>query len=292
IRNAFNHYLSTDVINEILDDPSRLRLGGEKRQLTAMFTDVKGFSAISETLDPEELVKLLNRYLSEMSDIILQLQGTIDKFEGDAIISFFGAPVPYLDHPSRACLAAVRMKKIEDYLNDHFLSEQLSPHPLATRIGLNTGEMVVGNMGTANRMDYTIMGHAVNLAARLEGVNKQYGTWILASELTYREAEDEFAARKLDRVRVVGVSEPVRLFEIIDEASQLPEEKRQLLDEFHEGLELFEEREFGEAGGRFSRLNREFPDDGPSKTFFDRCTKFQKEPPPPTWDGVFNLTSK
>ncbi|MFW5694970.1 MAG: CHASE2 domain-containing protein [Alkalispirochaeta sp.] len=292
IRNAFNHYLSTDVINEILDDPSRLRLGGEKRQLTAMFTDVKGFSAISETLDPEELVKLLNRYLSEMSDIILQLQGTIDKFEGDAIISFFGAPIPYLDHPSRACLAAVRMKKIESYLNDHFLSEQLSPHPLATRIGINTGEMVVGNMGTANRMDYTIMGHSVNLAARLEGVNKQYGTWILASELTYREVEDEFAARKLDRVRVVGVSEPVRLFEIIDESSQLPEEQRQLLDEFHHGLELFEAREFGEAGGHFSRLNREFPDDGPSKTYFDRCTRFQKEPPPVTWDGVFNLTSK
>ena len=292
IRNAFNHYLSTDVINEILDDPSRLRLGGEKRQLTAMFTDVKGFSSISETLDPEELVKLLNRYLSEMSDIILQLQGTIDKFEGDAIISFFGAPVPYLDHPSRACLAAVRMKKIEDYLNEHFLSEQLSPHPLATRIGINTGEMVVGNMGTANRMDYTIMGHSVNLAARLEGVNKQYGTWILASELTYREAQEDFAARKLDRVRVVGVSEPVRLFEIIDESAQLPEEKRQLLDEFHNGLELFEGREFGEAGGHFSRLNREFPDDGPSKTYFDRCTKFQKEPPPANWDGVFNLTSK
>jgi adenylate cyclase len=292
IRNAFNHYLSTDVINEILDDPTRLRLGGEKRQLTAMFTDVKGFSSISESLDPEELVRLLNRYLSEMSDIILQLRGTIDKYEGDAIISFFGAPIPYLDHASRACLAAVRMKKIEDYLNDHFSSEQLSPHPLATRIGINTGEMVVGNMGTANRMDYTIMGHSVNLAARLEGVNKQYGTWILASELTYREVEDKFAARKLDRVRVVGVSEPVRLFEIIDESSQLADEQRQLLDEFHEGLELFEGREFAEAGGHFSRLNREFPEDGPSKTFFDRCTKFQKEPPPANWDGVFNLTSK
>lgn len=292
IRNAFNHYLSTDVINEILDDPARLRLGGEKRQLTAMFTDVKGFSSISETLDPEELVKLLNRYLSEMSDIILQLQGTIDKFEGDAIISFFGAPIPYLDHPMRACRAAVRMKKIENYLNDTFRSEQLSPHPLATRIGINTGEMVVGNMGTANRMDYTIMGHSVNLAARLEGVNKQYGTWILASELTYREAEDDFAARKLDRVRVVGVSEPVRLFEIIDELTELPEETRQLLDEFHQGLDLFEGREFGEAGGHFSRLNREFPDDGPSKTYFDRCTKFQKEPPPSNWDGVFNLTAK
>jgi adenylate cyclase len=292
IRNAFNHYLSTDVINEILDDPTRLRLGGEKRELTAMFTDVKGFSSISETLDPEELVKLLNRYLSEMSDIILQLRGTIDKFEGDAIISFFGAPVAYADHATRACQAAVRMKKIEKFLNDHFLEEQLSPHPLATRIGINTGEMVVGNMGTANRMDYTIMGHSVNLAARLEGVNKQYGTWILASELTYNDTGDTFAARKLDRVRVVGVSEPVRLYEIVDEAELIPEPQQQLLDDFHQGLELFEHREFGEAGGLFSRLNREFPEDGPSKTYFDRCTKFQKEAPPANWDGVFNLTTK
>lgn len=292
IRNAFNHYLSTDVINEILDDPERLRLGGEKRNLTAMFTDVKGFSSISETLDPEELVRLLNRYLSEMSDIILGLRGTIDKYEGDAIISFFGAPIPFADHPVRACRAAVRMKKIEQYLNDHFLSEQLSPHPLATRIGINTGEMVVGNMGTANRMDYTIMGHSVNLAARLEGVNKQYGTWILASELTYQDTGDHFAARELDRVRVVGISEPVRLYEIVDEAPEAPQEVRQLLQEFHGGLKLFEGREWGEAGGVFSRLNREFPDDGPSKTYFERCTKFQKEPPPKSWDGVFNLATK
>ncbi len=292
IRNAFNHYLSTDVINEILDDPTRLRLGGEKRELTAMFTDVKGFSTISEALDPEELVKLLNRYLSEMSDIVLQLQGTIDKFEGDAIISFFGAPIPYPDHPSRACTAAVRMKKIENFLNEHFLEENLSPSPLQTRIGINTGEMVVGNMGTANRMDYTIMGHSVNLAARLEGVNKQYGTWILTSELTHDATGDSFLARKLDRVRVVGVSEPVRLFEIVDETELAPEEKVQLVGEFHRGLEFFEHREWGEAASTFSRLNREFPDDGPSKAFFDRAAKFQKEAPPAEWDGVFNLTRK
>jgi len=292
IRHAFNHYLSTDVINEILDDPSRLRLGGEKRELTAMFTDVKGFSTISETLDPEELVKLLNRYLSEMSDIVLQLRGTIDKYEGDAIISFFGAPVPYQDHATRACSAAVRMKKIENYLNEHFLEESLSPSPLMTRIGINTGEMVVGNMGTANRMDYTIMGHAVNLAARLEGVNKQYGTWILTSELTYDATGTAFAARKLDRVRVVGVSEPVRLYEILDEAELAPEETVQLIDEFHDGIELFEHREWSEASSVFSRLNREFPDDGPSKTYFDRAKKFQKEAPPAEWDGVFNLTRK
>ncbi len=292
IRNAFNHYLSTDVINEILDDPDRLRLGGEKRELTAMFTDVKGFSSISETLDPEDLVRLLNHYLSEMSDIVLDLRGTIDKFEGDAIISFFGAPVPYDDHSERACRAAIQMKKVEEELNRRFLSENLSPSPLQTRIGINTGEMVVGNMGTTNRMDYTIMGHAVNLAARLEGVNKQYGTWILASELTHNGTDNNFLSRKLDRVRVVGVSEPVRLFEILDESHAATDEKVQLVAEFHAGLDLFENREWGEATSVFSRLNREFPEDGPSATFFNRSRKFQKEAPPADWDGVFNLTNK
>ncbi|MCG8480589.1 MAG: adenylate/guanylate cyclase domain-containing protein, partial [Spirochaetales bacterium] len=292
IRHAFNHYLSADVINEIIDDPSRLRLGGEKRELTAMFTDVKGFSTISESLDPEDLVKLLNRYLSEMSDIIMQLRGTIDKYEGDAIISFFGAPVGFADHATRACRAAIRMKKIERYLNDHFLEEELSPHPLSTRVGINTGQMVVGNMGTANRMDYTIMGHAVNLAARLEGVNKQYGTWILTSELTYNDTQDVFIARKLDRVRVVGVNEPVRLYELIDETDQAAADDKEMVDEFHRGLTLFEGREWGEAGGIFSRLNREAPKDGPSRVFLERSEQFQKDPPPASWDGVFNLTRK
>jgi len=152
--------------------------------------------------------------------------------------------------------------------------------------------MVVGNMGTANRMDYTIMGHSVNLAARLEGVNKQYGTWILSSELTHRETGDAFLARQLDRVRVVGVSEPVRLFEVLDEAELADDGAKQMVAEFHDGLELFEGREWGEAGGIFSRLSREFPDDGPSSTFLERCEKFQKEPPPAEWDGVYNLTRK
>lgn len=292
IRNAFNHYLSTDVINQILDDPSRLRLGGEKRVLTAMFTDVKGFSTISESLDPEELVHLLNEYLSEMSNVVLSLRGTIDKFEGDAIISFFGAPIPYDDHPQRACTAAVRMKKIETDLNRRFLETGLSPTPLATRVGLNTGEMVVGNMGTAERMDYTIMGHAVNLAARLEGVNKQYGTWILASELTIDATGGTLVTRRMDRVRVVGISEPIRLHEILDEKAEATDSTYQLVEEFHQGLEHFENRQWGEAQSTFSRILEDYPEDGPSRTFLDRSTRFTREPPAKNWDGVFSLAQK
>lgn len=292
IRHAFNHYLSTDVINQILDDPARLQLGGEKRELTAMFTDVKGFSSISESLDPVELVQLLNEYLSEMSNVVLELRGTIDKFEGDAIISFFGAPITFDDHALRACRAAVKMKKIETELNRTFLERSLTPTPLATRVGLNTGEMIVGNMGTAERMDYTIMGHAVNLAARLEGVNKQYGTWILSSELTVGATGEVMLTRKLDRVRVVGISEPVRLYEIVDEASEAPDATRQLVDEFHEGLILFEAREWTDAAAVFDRLLRDFPEDGPARTYSERCRKFTKQAPAANWDGVFNLTQK
>ena len=188
MRNAWGHYLSSEVINDLLANPEKLNLGGEKKFITAMFTDVRGFSTISEVLDPTALVHLINLYLTEMSDIILELRGTIDKYEGDAIISFFGAPVDLPDHARRACMAAIRMKRAETALNERFLAEKLAPSALHTRIGINTGEMTVGNMGTPQRMDYTMMGSSVNLAARLEGVNKQYGTWILISEITQDSA--------------------------------------------------------------------------------------------------------
>ncbi len=210
LRSAFSRYLSNDVIEQIIANPGQLKLGGQQKVLTAVFTDIKGFSTISETMTPEELVFLLNQYLTGMSDIILDLQGTIDKYEGDAIIAFFGAPVGFEDHARRACLAAVRMKRLEDQLNVRFLEEKIAPAPLATRIGINTGLMVVGNMGTDRMMNYTMIGDAVNLAARLEGVNKLYGTWILISEDTKNQIGDVIVTRKLDRVRVVGKNVPIR----------------------------------------------------------------------------------
>ncbi|MCF7914993.1 MAG: CHASE2 domain-containing protein [Spirochaetaceae bacterium] len=292
IKNAFSHYLSTDVINELLSDPEKLSLGGDKKHMTALFTDVKGFSTISEQLDPTELVSLLNQYLSEMSDVILEQKGTIDKYEGDAIISFFGAPLDYEDHAARACRSAIRMKKAEEELNRRFLFEKLSPVPVFTRIGINTGEMVVGNMGTVRKMDYTIMGNSVNLAARLEGVNKQYGTWILASEPTFLEAGGEFVGRKLDRVRVVGIKEAVRLYELIDERSELDPDVGEALEIFEEGLQAFEQRDYDTAQGLFSQVLMIKPEDGPSQFYLNRCNKFKKKAPPESWDGVFNLTLK
>lgn len=292
IRGAFGKYLSNDVIENLIENPDKLNLGGEKRILTALFTDIKGFSTISETLDPADLVKLLNMYLTEMSDTILNQRGTIDKFEGDAIIAFFGAPVAIEDHPTRACLSAIQIKRAEALLNERIKEEKLSDYPLQTRIGINTGEIVVGNMGTARKMDYTIMGNAVNLAARLEGVNKRYGTWLLMSEAVYNAGGNQFAARRLDRVRVVGINTPVRLYELVEENDRISETKQKVLDLFDQGLSLSEERDWKGASELFQQVLDLDPEDGPALHYLERCRRYAEEPPKEDWDGVFNLTEK
>jgi adenylate cyclase len=292
LRTAFSTYVSDDVVKEIISDPSRLQLGGTKRHMTAIFTDVRSFSTISEQLDPEHLVSLLNKYLGAMSDVILAEKGTIDKYEGDAIIAFFGAPLELKEHALHACLSAITMKKLETELNKTIMENNLSPLPLLTRIGINTGDMVAGNMGTANKMNYTIMGNAVNLAARLEGVNKQYGTWVLASENTIRETGDSLFHRKLDRVRVVGINEPVRLCELVDTAEYATSQQRQLVKVFHEALEDFEKRDWKNAVKGFKEALSINEEDEPSKIYITRCNNFIKKPPEDSWDGVYNLSSK
>jgi adenylate cyclase len=292
IRTAFSTYVSNDVVKEIISDPSRLQLGGNKRHMTAIFTDVKGFSAISEQLDPVDLVSLLNKYLSAMSDVVLSEKGTIDKYEGDAIIAFFGAPLDLSDHALRACVSAITMKKVEAELNKTIMEQKLSPSVLLTRIGINTGDMVAGNMGTANKMNYTIMGNAVNLAARLEGVNKRYGTWILASENTVRETGDHLLYRRLDRIRVVGINEPVRICELLDLALHADESLRKMTGIFHEALENFEKRDWKQAEAGFKEALSLKNDDFPSKLYLERCEKFLETPPGDTWEGIYNLTEK
>lgn len=292
LRKAFGTYLSGDVINEIIADPTMLKLGGQKKWISAMFTDVRGFSTISEQLDAEQLVKLLNIYLSGMSDLILEKRGTIDKYEGDAIIAFFGAPVDYKEHATLACRSAILMKRKEAELNERFMADGMSPNPLLTRIGLNTGEMVVGNMGTVRKMDYTIMGNAVNLAARLEGVNKQYGSWILMSDDTYKETGDEFLVRRLDRVRVVGINTPVQLWELLDFRSEARPDDLDFLGRFEEAHEVFDKRDWKKAAKLLSALAAERPDDGPTRSYIKKCEVFSAKPPAADWDGVFSLTEK
>ncbi|MDR2618363.1 MAG: CHASE2 domain-containing protein [Treponema sp.] len=297
INKALSTYVSKEVVDELVANPSLLQLGGSKRQMSAIFTDIQGFSTISEQLDPEQLVNLLNRYLTVMSDIIMKNMGTIDKYEGDAIIAFFGAPVYREDHAALACRSAVMMKKAEAELNRAVMADRLSPSPLYTRIGINTGEMVVGNMGTSNKMNYTIMGDAVNLAARLEGVNKQYYTrGILISEYTKNAIGDEFICRSLDLVRVVGIKKPVRLYELLGLRSEpgLRDEagEPETLAAWEKALVLYEKRQFRESGKIFASIAAKDKTDGTARLYVNKCREYIAAPPPDDWDGVTNLSQK
>ncbi|MDR1127878.1 MAG: adenylate/guanylate cyclase domain-containing protein, partial [Treponema sp.] len=315
IKSAFSQYLSPAVIERIIADPSQLKLGGEKRDMTAIFTDIRSFSTISEALgDPAKLVELLNFYLTRMSNIILENHGTIDKYEGDAIIAFFGAPVHMPNHADLACRSAVLMKKAEAAINREVLEQNLitgavmeamvqkgilkskdDPSPLYTRLGINSGEMVVGNMGTPNKMDYTIMGNAVNLAARLEGVNKQYNTGgILISEYTREKIGDGFITRPLSRVRVVGVNTPLRLYELLDLGEDAPSPLTDMIPRWERGFAAYEERNFAEALNFFRPIYSGNSGDRTAKLYIDRCEKYLSAPPPDEkWDdGVDNLTEK
>lgn len=290
IKSAFSRYLSPKVIEEIMDDPDSLQLGGEKREISIFFSDVAGFSTISEQLTPEELVALLNEYLSQMTDIIMEKEGTVDKFEGDAIMAFYGAPQNQKDHAIRACLAALDMKQRLAEMREVWNS--IGQHELKVRMGINTGDAVVGNMGSRTRMDYTAMGDSVNLASRLEGANKAYGTFAIISEATYEKAKDHIEARRLDRIRVIGKEEPIMVYELLQRKGQLPSYMHEMLEKYYEGLELFEQRDWANARKKFKAGLKLLPDDGPCQTYYDRCSEFMKKPPSKNWDGVYRLKTK
>jgi len=292
MRQAFSTYLSEEVVEEVISDPARLQLGGVNRHMTALFSDIKGFTGIAEKLRPEHLVDLLNHYLSTMSDVILEQKGTIDKYQGDAIISFFGAPLELADHAMRACTAAIIMKRLEKDVNRYILEKGISPSPLLTRIGINTGEMVVGNMGTQKKMNYTIISSAVNLASRLEGVNKQYGTWVLASDTTLQETKGKLLTRRLDRVKVVGIDEAVRIHEILELKADASDALFEQVYLFHKALDLYESRNWKDALEAFNQVLKQFPNDGPSPIFIERCRQYIEFPPKYEWDGIVNLTEK
>jgi adenylate cyclase len=207
----FGKYVSPEVVSQMMDNPPEL--GGIDRELTVFFSDIRGFTSLSETLTPQELVKHLNEYLSAMTDIILDTGGTLDKYVGDEIMCFWGAPLDVPDHARRACQCALLQRKRLAELNAAWPEERR----LAIGIGINTGIMTVGNMGSAGRMNYTLMGDNVNLGARLEGTNKVYGTMIIVSEYTYAQVKDEFIFRELDTIRVKGKNRPVVIYELVDE---------------------------------------------------------------------------
>ncbi len=289
IKQAFSYYLSPVVIKQLLEDPSQLQLGGEQREITAFFSDVEGFTSISEKLSPTEVVSLLNEYLTAATDVLLKYGGTVDKFEGDAIVAFFGAPVSQPDHAYRCAMAALEIQLKLSLLAITWVERG---YPLIkTRIGMNSGPAVVGNMGSSQRMNYTMMGDTVNLASRLEGANKFYGTYTMMSEATYEMVKEHFVCRKLDLIRVKGKTQPIAVYELIERVEKVPPEKEEILARFQEGFRLYEEKQWQDAARIFRHLWETYQDP-PSATYLERCEEFMKNPPPDDWNGVYVLKSK
>lgn len=288
IHEAFGRYLSPKVISQIIDNPGVLKLGGEKRVMTAFFSDVAGFTNISEKLPPPKLVALLNSYLSEMSNIIHELDGTVDKYEGDAIIAFWGAPIPIENHAELCVLAAVRQQRKLVELREQWRKQ--GKDELNVRMGINTGPMVVGNMGSKERMDYTIMGDSVNLAARLEGANKYYGSNVMVSEFTREHVAEKFLCREVDMVRVQGKEDAIRLYEVVEEVGRITEPQRRFQRMFAQALTTFRRMEFREATLLFETCNKLRPGgDTACKLYIKRCSELMETPPPEDWDRVYDI---
>ncbi len=284
IKGAFKQYLSPAVIEELISDPDRLKLGGERRELSIYFSDLQGFTSISEVLSPEDLTALLNDYLSAMTDIIQDEGGTIDKYEGDAIIAFWNAPVEQPDHALRAVRASLRCQEKLAELRPAF-RERVGKE-LFMRIGVNTGPAVVGNMGSKTRFDYTMLGDAVNLASRLEGVNKQFRTYTMISEMTLAALDGAFPARELSRIAVVGRKEPVRVYEPMRQTDYAA--KEELYREFGRGLEEFYRGDFAAAVKAFTAIEGNDP---AAAAYRAKCESLIGNPPA-DWEGVWVMTEK
>lgn len=291
IKNAFQMYLSPEFVNALLKRPDLLFLGGEEKELTILFSDLEGFTSLSEGMSPSELVALLNEYLDGMTRILLSQGGTLDKYEGDAIMAFWGAPLDEPDHAGRAVKAALEMSRFSEALSETF--RRKGKPSIRTRIGLNTGKVIVGNIGSESRFNYTIIGDEVNLASRLEGANKAFGTTLMISESTFSRVRDGFLGRELDILRVKGKERPVTVYEVLGFAGEPGASPLQeMLRFYNEGLSRYRRREWQEALGLFERALELRPGDGPSITYMSRCRHFLTNPPAGDWDGVFTLESK
>jgi len=295
IKSAFSRYLSREVLNDLLRNPDKLRLGGEKQELSILFSDIRGFSGFSERLAPERLVALLNEYLGAMTESILTERGVVDKYIGDAVMAFWGAPLAEPAHAHRACTAALAMsdelkKRRSDWQKRYGVELNIG-------IGINTGQAIAGNIGSDYRFDYTVMGDHVNLASRLEGITKQYEAEIVVSESTVRSAGAGFVFRYLDAVAAKGKKESVKIYQLVclqDDSGRQSDvrAKKELLEGFASAIKEYQSRRWRQAEKAFAGLVKKFPEDGPSRVFLARCRFFQENPPKSDWDGVFRLEVK
>ncbi|MFC1769713.1 CHASE2 domain-containing protein [Nitrospirota bacterium] len=287
IKKAFKRYLNPALVEQLADDHTSLKLGGEEKELTVLFSDIRGFTSISEGLSPEQLVALINEYLSLMTKVIMDSDGIVDKFIGDAIMAVYGAPVYFEDHPIRSVDSAVSMMVALKQARSEW-RERGFPD-IRIGIGINTGPMVVGNMGSEARFDYTVMGDSVNLASRLEGLCKTYGAGIIISESTAKQIKG-FVLRELDLVRVKGKSEPITIYEVVQKGS-LSQDRKAEFYKFTEALHLYREQSWREAIKAFNELAVK-TNEHLYKMYLERCKNYLQSPPDKDWDGVFTFTKK
>jgi adenylate cyclase len=290
VRGAFGQYIAPGFIAQILKDPGKLKLGGEQVELTVMFSDIRSFTSISEKLTPPELVELLNEYLTVMTDLVFKHRGTLDKYIGDAVMAFWGRPfLDQMDHAALSCEAALEMIENLQELNKKFAAE--GRPTLRIGIGINTGDMICGNMGSLRRFNYTVMGDHVNLGSRAEGLNKEYGTQIIITENTYEYVADKFVTRQLDLIRVKGKRQPVAIYELLGPLDQKAR-YAELLTEFGQGLEAYKAGQWETALSVFKAMAAKYPSDGPTKLFLKRTKDFMEAAPEGVWDGVYTMTTK
>lgn len=293
VKGAFQHYLNPAVINQLMEHPERLKLGGDKKFMTVFFSDVRGFTTISEALSPEKLTALLNEYFTPMTKIILDSNGLLDKYIGDAIMAVWGAPIPIENHADRSLLSSLKMLDELEVLQQKWKAEGL-PF-LDIGIGLNTGDMVVGNMGSDQRFDYTVLGDAVNLGARLEGINKNYGTRIICSEFTKQSLNqpEKFILRELDNIQVKGKNEPVCIFEVMRFKENERQKISNLVKLFEEGLALYREQKWDNSIKKFQEaIEINEGKDPPSEEFIKRCHYLKEKGLEKDWNGVWIFKTK
>jgi adenylate cyclase len=290
IKGAFSTYVSASVVDKLMKNPETLALGGVQREMTVFFSDIAGFTTISESLSPTELVSFINEYLDSMTQLIFKHEGTLDKYIGDAIMAFWNAPADQADHALKGVKAALDCMEQLHVLQQKWSGEGKAPFNI--RIGLNSGQMLVGNMGSTTKMNYTIMGDSVNLGSRLEAANKEYGTNIMMSEFTKAHVDKQIESRELDLITVKGKNKPIAVYEVLGMKGMLKPDKVKSVGLYMQGVACYKNKQWTEALDLFNKTLAVDPNDGPSKTYIKRCIEFQKNPPADDWDGVWRMKTK
>jgi len=288
---SFKRYVPAALVRQLINSGMQAHLGGQKKELTVMFTDIAGFTVISEAMSPEDLTRHLSEYLDELTKIIMSTKGTIDKYIGDSIMAFWGAPIDNQEHAYFACKAALHCQRKATALNEQWSKEGKVCFP--TRMGISTGECIVGNMGSTERMNYTAIGDNVNIASRLERVNKVYGSSILVSQTTYEKVSDRFLFRPLDIVAVSETHQGLNVYELVSEKGvEISESDQAFCDAFTRGFSAYQERNWEEALNTFTQLREEYPNKSDVALYIERCLKFRENPPGPEWQGIGHTHSK